>query len=194
MNTTTATKGAIAAATVVIGAIAAIGLVRQSVDPYGKPETVTPVPSVAIARDYAPNREPNLSLSPGVALPVTAKDVCAPGYAKSVRNVPESEKAVVYREYGLDPKHHEPTEIDHLESLENGGSNDIRNLFPEPYAEPWGAHTKDRYENFIHAQICAGKMTIEEGQNRLAHDWIANYKADLGNPYTGTAPTRGNNP
>ncbi len=33
-------------------------------------------------------------------------------------------------------------EVDHLVSLELGGSNDIRNLWPEPSAGRWGARTR----------------------------------------------------
>src|SRR5437588_8831726 len=70
--------------------------------------------------------------TPGLALKgVTAKQVCKPGYAGSVRNVPDSEKREVYTRYGIPGDHHGSSyEVDHLISLELGGSNDIRNLWP----------------------------------------------------------------
>ena len=44
---------------------------------------------------------PDPACTPGAILPnVTAAQVCKSGYATSVRNVPESEKNAVYKEYG----------------------------------------------------------------------------------------------
>lgn len=74
---------------------------------------------------------PDPRLTPGVALPdVTAADVCQPGYASSVCNVSSSEKTSVYRRcrYGIQHHHRGEYEVDHLISLELGGSNDLRNL------------------------------------------------------------------
>lgn len=61
------------------------------------------------------------------------------GYTKKVRNVTESEKKKVYSEYGLSGNNQgfckgtQGCEIDHLIPLEIGGSNDISNLWPQPY-------------------------------------------------------------
>ena len=50
----------------------------------------------------------------------------------TIRNVTQSMKSAVEREYGLKPKSYGSTlEIDHIVSLELGGSNDIANLYPE---------------------------------------------------------------
>jgi hypothetical protein len=69
-------------------------------------------------------------------------------------------------------------EIDHLIPLLLGSTNDISNLWPQRYSgTPWSAHIKDKYENFLHAQICAGKMTLEQAQKEISSDWIAGYKS-----------------
>ena len=98
---------------------------------------------------------PAHALTPGVALAVGVSQICQPGYASSVRDVPQSEKAAVYARYRVRwvPYQHE---IDHLVSLEIGGSNSIRNLWPEPYAGRWGARTKDVLENKLHDLVCTG--------------------------------------
>jgi hypothetical protein len=118
---------------------------------------------------------PNHRLTPGVAFPVTAAQVCRPGYAESVRDVPESEKLDVYHRYGVVdvPYAHE---VDHLISLEIGGSNDIRNLWPEPYAGKWGARTKDQVENALHDLVCAGKLPLKAAQQIEAANWVLAYK------------------
>ena len=69
-------------------------------------------------------------------------------------------------------------EYDHLISLELGGSNDPKNLWPEPIAD---AHVKDRLENYLHAQVCAGSMNIKDVQNRIATDWVKLWN-DVGQP------------
>lgn len=75
---------------------------------------------------------PDSSCTPGAVFPnVTRDQICTSGYAKSVRNVPTQEKDQVYREYGILSRTAGEFEVDHLISLELGGSNDISNLWPE---------------------------------------------------------------
>ena len=76
---------------------------------------------------------PNASLTPGATLPVTAADLSVPGYTKRVRNVPQAVKEKVFAEYGITRRAPREYEVDHLISLELGGSNSIRNLWPQSY-------------------------------------------------------------
>ncbi len=72
-------------------------------------------------------------------------------------------------------------ELDHLWSIEAGGSpTDPRNLWLQPYVNPYGAKLKDRLENRIHDRICARATTIEQGGHDLTFDWIEAYAAILG--------------
>jgi hypothetical protein len=118
---------------------------------------------------------PNLRLSPGKARKASVSQICTSGYASHVRNVPSSEKSRVYARYGVRyvPYAHE---VDHLVSLEVGGSNDISNLWPEPYAGRWGAHTKDVLENKLHDLVCAGRLSLRSAQTQEARDWVAAYR------------------
>jgi hypothetical protein len=63
-------------------------------------------------------------------------------------------------------------EVDHLVSLELGGSNDIANLWPEPAEPRPGFHEKDTVENWLHAQVCKGAITVENAQHAIATDWL----------------------
>jgi hypothetical protein len=83
---------------------------------------------------------PNPALTPGAVLTTSAAKVCVSGYSSSVRDVPDSEKEAAYARYGV-PHVAYRHEVDHLVSLEVGGSNAITNLWPEPYAGRWGART-----------------------------------------------------
>jgi hypothetical protein len=100
-------------------------------------------PPATAQRDGVPAVDvPRRSLTPGVAFAVGTARICVSGYSASVRNVPQAEATAVYDRYGVAhvPYAHE---VDHLVSLEIGGSNAIANLWPEPYAGRWGARTKD---------------------------------------------------
>ena len=110
--------------------------------------------------------------------------VCTPGYASATRDVSDAEKAAVYNRYGVVwvPYQHE---VDHLISLELGGSNAIRNLWPEPYAGRWGARTKDVLENRLHDLVCEGRLTLRSAQRQEARDWVAAYRKYVGSATSG---------
>ena len=124
---------------------------------------------------------PNRRLTPGAALTTKASVVCRSGYASRVRDVPESEKNAVYGRYGVAhvPYAHE---VDHLVSLELGGSNAIANLWPEPYAGRWGARTKDALENRLHDLVCSGAIRLRAAQRIEARNWVAAYRRYVGSP------------
>ena len=124
---------------------------------------------------------PDPALTPGTRFVVGVGEICRPGYASSVRDVTEADKAAVYARYGVTwvPYQHE---VDHLISLELGGSNAIRNLWPEPYAGRWGARTKDVLENRLHELVCAGKLSLHVAQRQEATDWVGAYLRYVGRP------------
>jgi hypothetical protein len=120
---------------------------------------------------------PDPKLTPGATLPVTKDDLCVPGYTKKIRNVPKSVKDQVYAEYGITSHQPRTYEVDHLISLELGGSNSIKNLWPESYrTTPWNAHVKDQLENHLHRLVCSGQLDLATAQREIATDWIAAYK------------------
>ncbi len=115
---------------------------------------------------------PDSLCTPGDIFPeVTASQVCVPGYSKNVRSVPESEKNDVYAEYGITTHTTGEYEVDHLVSLELGGSNDVANLWPEAAEPRPGFHEKDLVENYLHLLVCSGSMTLLQAQNMIATDW-----------------------
>ena len=120
---------------------------------------------------------PDSAKTPGDALDVASSDVCTSGYSKLVRNVPSAVKQQVYASYGITRREKGEFEVDHLISLELGGSNSVKNLWPESYlTRPWNAKVKDQLENELHAEICSGKIDMKTAQQEIATDWIAAYK------------------
>lgn len=120
---------------------------------------------------------PDPACTPGAIFSnVTAEQTCVSDYSKSVRNVSTSLKKQVYREYGI--VYPQPTgtyEADHFIPLTLGGTNDIANLFPESAAPKPGFKEKDLVENYLHQQVCAGKITLSAAQRAIATNWIDVY-------------------
>ena len=112
---------------------------------------------------------------------VTRAQVCQSGYARSVRHVTSSTKSGVYAAYGMGA-HFDGAdgEVDHLISLELGGSNARANLFPESASPRPGSHEKDRLENRLHDEVCSGRISLRRAQRLIAGNWVAAYRARFG--------------
>lgn len=124
----------------------------------------------------AHNGLPDSACTPGDIIPSATKSViCKSGYARTVRNVPESEKNQDYAEYGITHHSTGQYEVDHLVSLELGGSNDISNLWPEAASPTPGFHQKDQVENYLHSQVCSGAISLQQAQVEIATNWLAVY-------------------
>jgi len=119
---------------------------------------------------------PDPKATPGATLNVTMHHLCMKGYTQTVRNVTDAEKQHIYALYGAKKQPKVCCEVDHLISLELGGSNDLTNLWPEPYLPKPGAHEKDKLENVLHQAVCDGKMTLQEAQQKISTNWYEAYK------------------
>lgn len=125
----------------------------------------------------AHNGLPDSACTPGALITTATTDqICQSGYASSVRNVPTSEKDQVYAEYGIASHIAGQYEVDHLVSLELGGSNDISNLWPELASPTPGFHQKDQVENYLHNQVCSGKVSLQQAQIEIATNWLSVYQ------------------
>jgi hypothetical protein len=124
---------------------------------------------------------PDPVMTPGaIDSAATNEKICTVGYTSTVRNVPDSVKKQVFTNYKIDSKS-DKFEVDHLISLELGGSNDIKNLWPQSYTTvPWNAHKKDVLENKLHKMICEGKITMQQAQQEISSDWIVAYTKYVG--------------
>ena len=130
--------------------------------------------------------------------PITLTMICMPSYSKCIRNVSAATKKKVYEAYGdPDGNNHgfcdvtQGCEVDHLISIEIGGSNDEKNLWPQPYSgQTFNAHVKDRLENWYHANVCSGHVSLKTAQDEISKDWIAAFKKRLGSDPEDDAPTQ----
>jgi hypothetical protein len=121
---------------------------------------------------------PDAGCTPGTRYRRVGKDqVCTPGYAGRVRNVPQSRKNAVYAAYGISQHFNgQDGEVDHLVSLELGGTNAAANLFPEAASPRPGSHEKDRLENRLHSEICSGEISLRQAQQLIATNWVKAYR------------------
>ena len=120
---------------------------------------------------------PDGACTPGAAISsATASQICVSGYSSGVRNVTETEKQAVFAEYGIAQHAAGEYEVDHYISLELGGSNDISNLWPEAARPTPGFHEKDAVENWLHEQVCSGKLNLPAAQLDVISDWTVMYR------------------
>ena len=118
---------------------------------------------------------PDYSCTPGAVMTVDLPTICYTS-TDTRRHVNRALRITVYREYGVSyPQGAGMYEVDHLIPLELGGSNDINNLWLEAAEPRPGFHEKDQVENYLHAQVCKGAMTLQEAQTQIRTNWLTVY-------------------
>jgi hypothetical protein len=111
------------------------------------------------------------SVDPAVTQADIGSTICRSGYTETVRP-PESETThakydVAYPAYHIGGS--PASELDHLVSLELGGSNDISNLWPELGPLP---NSKDKVENALRRAVCDRRVSLRAAQRAIATNWM----------------------
>ena len=120
---------------------------------------------------------PDRQLTPGAARRITTGEVCKVRLSDDTRLLPASLQRQVLQEYGVRGAASKDYELDYLISPQLGGTDDIRNLWPEPAsAVTWNLRDKDALEGRLHELVCQGKLNLATAQSDLATDWISAYK------------------
>ena len=119
---------------------------------------------------------PRPNLTPGSVVLISRAEVCAAHPANN-RNVPVSTQQRVFKAYGISNVDVRSYEVDYLVTPALGGSDDIRNLWPQSYsATAWNAHVKDDLEERMREMVCSGDLDLATAQREISQDWIAAYK------------------
>ena len=135
---------------------------------------------------------PNPARTPGAVNPEITQEniretICNPRWStRSIR--PEASytnrlKNEQIQEYGYSDSRMRDYEEDHFIPLELGGNpTDPRNLWPEPFdtsLPDGGAHAKDKVENYLHAEVCSGSLTLGQAQREIVEDWYRVYQTSV---------------
>ena len=128
--------------------------------------------SIVLVREGA---IPRRDLTPGATRFINREQACT--LADNVPDIPEALKRQVLKEYGINEAAANRYEIDFLITPALGGSDNVRNLWPEPYFHTsWNAYVKDALEDHFHAMVCSGKMDLRTAQREIAQNWVAAYQ------------------
>jgi hypothetical protein len=148
----------------------------ESVQPHVGPQDIYP----------DPGRTPG-AMNPGITQENIQATICNPRWStKSIR--PDASytnrlKIEQIAEYGYSDIRLKDYEEDHFIPLELGGNpTDPKNLWPEPFESSvpdGGAHAKDKVENYLHAEVCSGSLTLDQAQREISEDWYRVYETSV---------------
>lgn len=132
---------------------------------------------------------PNPKLTPGVLCSSSDPDFKGYDYPSQIprcnRNIGNLEKAEVARNYENIPRSEwVKYEFDHYIPLCAGGSNNIRNLWPQPITE---ARQKDVIEVQVCTALKAGTMTQDQALQKI-HDWFNQLSKETNKIIPSTSP------
>jgi hypothetical protein len=137
------------------------------------PEDLYPLPSVTPG-----------AINPDVAQANIHQTICKSGWTATIRppaSYTNNLKTEGITAYGYSDPKLKDYEEDHFIPLEIGGNpTDPKNLWPEPYGtkisdKTMGAHQKDKVEDLLKKQVCAGTITLKEAQDQIVSDWYKIY-------------------
>lgn len=118
---------------------------------------------------------PDQKLTPGDSLPVSKDDLCKPEYTSPADDLTIAVKREVFDRYVMGPTD-VGYNVDHLIPIGLGGSDSLKNLWPQPLAGEWNYHMKNRLEKRLRKMVCSGELKLEEAQSEIAADWVSAYK------------------
>ncbi len=120
---------------------------------------------------------PDHAATPG-AIRAIGRDAVCSGVENPQRPPVQAEIAqAVFHRYGIAHPAPGTYEVDYLIPPALGGSDDPRNLWPQPYSTGvWNARVKDALEDRLHSLVCSGRIDLLTAQRDLSRDWIAAYK------------------
>jgi hypothetical protein len=147
---------------------------------YGRRSSA--VSEVNASQAFESGSIPDKLLTPGAIRSVTLSEVCESTDDDLDPVVPVSIQHAVLEEYrvprGRDEQNYQ---IDYLVNPQLGGTNDIKNLWPEPSQRGiWNARAKDELEKHLHQLVCNRTVDLNVAQREIATDWIAAYRKYLG--------------
>jgi hypothetical protein len=119
---------------------------------------------------------PDPKLTPGETTAVTKEDVCGTRHTTLIEPIPVRVKGQVFARYGISTAGPSSYNIDHLIPMKLGGSNSIKNLWPQPLSGEWNYALKNKLEKQLQKKVCRGELELSKAQQEIATDWVSAYK------------------
>lgn len=123
---------------------------------------------------YANITYPDEILTPGEIGTNDLNVICYEYYEKLLVKVPDDITKKVYEEYMIKTYTPKEYEIDHFIPLALGGSNNIKNLWPQPITYP-GYKEKDYLQLYLRDQVCNHGMNLTDARMKITGDWYSLY-------------------
>lgn len=130
-----------------------------------------------------PHSETPGALNPEITQATIRLTICKSGFTSTIRPPASYTNKLKARQMAQLCIEGKPSdyEEDHRVPLELGGNpTDERNLWPEPWKGPYGAHQKDRLENSVRRDVCKGRLTLEQGREIFLGNWWTEYTKRFG--------------
>lgn len=128
-------------------------------------------------RDVGTAWIPDARLTPGMTRPVTRDHVCSVRVREGFYPIPATLAYRVFEKYRIRDPRPRAYEVDYLITPALGGADDIRNLWPQPYASgEWNAHIKDALEDYLYNLVCQGQLDLATAQRDISANWVAAYQ------------------
>jgi hypothetical protein len=140
--------------------------------------------STTCSQAYLPLPDPACqpgAYNPDVTQTTINKTICVSGWTSTIRpptSYTNPLKVQQIAQYRYSDTSTSDYEEDHLVPLELGGApRDAKNLWPEPHAAHDGftSSDKDKLENKLKSEVCAGTLTLSTARHQIAADWTAAY-------------------
>ena len=154
-------------ALIIIGIVVILGLIGGGIYWY---TTSGPGEEFIQTCHYTASNGPDLLCTPGDSGVVDLKILCAP--TKYDSTISKSLTREVFAKYGVNDT--TQYRIDNLVPLELGGSQDIKNLWPQPITPIPGFNEKNKAEKKLYDLVCANKMPLKSAQYMISHNWKTN--------------------
>jgi hypothetical protein len=118
---------------------------------------------------------PDPKLTPGDTTAATKEEVCGARHT-AIDPIPVRVKSQVFARYGISTAGPSSYNIDHLIPAKLGGSNSIKNLWPQPLSGELNYALKNKLEKQLLKKVCRGELELSKAQQEIATDWVGAYK------------------
>ena len=129
-----------------------------------------------------PSYMPDPRLTPGDTLEVTKDDLCAAGRKSLVDKISIKVKSQVFDIYGIRADAPVAYNVDRLIPASLGGTNSIKNLWPQPLSGEWSYAEKNKLERRLQKMVCSGELELKKAQEEIARDWVNAHKRYVSKP------------